>query len=370
MENRCLLKDGLMSILPIVIFVYIAAAILSLEQRAPLLIISIITLVCLSNAAAVLTSYWAGQAVLPWLTAGKALQTTALSATIEPLWSLGAFQLISPSAAMMASAAFGLVFSFIKVPAINNFSQQARHGVTLFLKRVFIPLLPIYVFGFVLKIQKEGNLGLLFENFFQVSVLICVLSLGYFFALFAIGNGFNFKKTLQSMKNMLPAAVTGFSTMSSAATMPVTLSATEKNLPNPQFAQLIIPATVNMHLLGDALGIPLLGLAILKLSGLPLPDFQSYLIFTAYFCAAKFSTVAVPGGGVLVLLPVLQSHLGLSAEMTSLLATIYILQDCVFTSANVVGNGAFALICHRVFVMLRLVKPGTALTAEAMNPQR
>lgn len=353
----CALKDGLMFVMPAVIFAYIAAAILSLEQRAPLLIASIMGLVLASNMMAVLTSYCVGQVALPWITANKVIQANISGMTIEPLFTLHLPELLSPTTAMISGMFVGLFFSFVKVPAVNATVQAMRHSVTVFLKKAFIPFLPVYVFGFVLKIQKEGNLTLLFENFFQVTLLICALILVYCFALFALGSGLRWGKTVSSIKNMGPAALTGFSTMSSAATMPVTLSATEKNLENPQFAQLIIPSTVNMHLLGDALGIPLLGLAILKLSGLPLPDLQTYLIFAGYFCLAKFSTVAVPGGGVLVLLPVLQSHLGLSPEMTSLLATIYILLDSVFTGANVFANGAFALICHRLLAAVRLVKP-------------
>ena len=147
---------------------------------------------------------------------------------------------------------------------------------------------------------------------------------------------------------MLPAGITGFSTMSSAAAMPVTLKATEKNTRNPQFAHLIVPTTVNIHMMGDALGIPLIGMAVLFFSGGALPSFEGYLSFVLYFCLAKFSAAGIPGGGVIVLLPVLQTHLGLTPEMTSLVATLYILQDPIFTGSNIMGNGAFALLIQKM----------------------
>jgi Na+/H+-dicarboxylate symporter len=86
----------------------------------------------------------------------------------------------------------------------------------------------------------------------------------------------------------------------------------------------------------------------LMLSGAPLPTFENYLLFTFYFCIAKFSAAGIPGGTVIVMLPILQKYLGLSPEMASLITTIYIIQDPVFTSANVMGNGAFALLVRKL----------------------
>jgi Na+/H+-dicarboxylate symporter len=147
---------------------------------------------------------------------------------------------------------------------------------------------------------------------------------------------------------MIPAGITGFSTMSSAATMPVTLEATEKNTGDEQFADLVIPTTVNIHLIGDALAIPIMALAVLSLSGLPLPSIENYLLFTFYFCLAKFSVAGIPGGGIFVMLPIMQKYLGLTPEMSTLMTTIYIVQDPIFTGANVMGNGAFALIVRKI----------------------
>ena len=146
--------------------------------------------------------------------------------------------------------------------------------------------------------------------------------------------------------------------MSSALAMPVTISATEKNLSTPTFAHLAIPSTVNVHLLGDSLGVPILGFAVLLFWGQPFPDFISYLGFVFFFCLAKFSTAAVPGGGIFVLLPVLKEYLGLNDQMIAFAQVLYLLQDPLLTSANVMGNGAFALILHRVAVACKLVSPG------------
>jgi Na+/H+-dicarboxylate symporter len=95
---------------------------------------------------------------------------------------------------------------------------------------------------------------------------------------------------------------------------------------------------------------------VLHLSGFSMPSLELYMMFALYFCLAKFSTAAVPGGGVIVLLPVLQSHMGLTPEMASLVATIYILQDSIFTASNVMGNGAFAILSHHFVKRFGLLK--------------
>lgn len=359
----CAIKDALMMVLPLVILAYIAAAILSLEQRAPLLIICVMLMVCLSNIAAVFSSYFVGQLILPWLTAGKVVDLTITQSGITPLFTLTLPKLLEPSHALMIGMGYGLLFSFYKLPQAKNLALRLRDYVTLFLRKGFIPVLPIYVFGFVLKMQKEGTLVSLFTNYGQIFLSICLLLIFYITFVYALAHGFKPGLFVKSIRTMLPAGLTGFSTMSSAAAMPVTLAATEQNIKDTGFSQLVIPATVNIHLMGDALGIPLIGLAILQLSGLPMPGIEQYAIFVAYFCMAKFSTAAIPGGGVLVLLPTLQTHLGLTPEMTGLVATIYIMQDSLFTGANVMGNGGFALMCHRLFKMIRLVRPQATLQA-------
>lgn len=352
----CFIKELLMAVLPFVIFSYISAAILDLEQRAPLLILSLLILVTCSNAFTVLVSYGVGMSILPWIATAGSGPITALHETVSPLYCLGIPQLLSPDRAMLCGLGFGLFFSFLKVPKISAAISHMRGWVNIALKKGFIPLLPLYVFGFVLKMAHEGTLDMLMKNYGQVFLLTCTLIIVFLSSLYLIAADFRPKRFFSLVREMIPAGITAFSTMSSAATMPITLAATEKNMGDAQFTQLVIPTTVNNHLMGDALSIPLIGLAILLLSGFPLPTFESYLIFVFYFCLAKFSTAGIPGGGVIVLLPVLQTHLGLSPEMTSLVATLYILQDPIITGANVMGNGAFALISYKICKKIRLVQ--------------
>jgi Na+/H+-dicarboxylate symporter len=146
---------------------------------------------------------------------------------------------------------------------------------------------------------------------------------------------------------MLPAVISGFTTMSSAASMPLTIIGVENNAKNKEVARVVVPSTVNIHLIGDCFAIPIFAYAILKSFGMSEPTLMNYLIFTFYFVLAKFSVAAIPGGGIIVMLPILERYLGFNAEMMSLITALYILFDPVITCANVLGNGAFALLIDR-----------------------
>lgn len=141
---------------------------------------------------------------------------------------------------------------------------------------------------------------------------------------------------------MFPVFVTAFSTVSSALTMPVTIMATEKNVKNKELAGSVISATVNIHLIGDCVAIPILAYAILKTFNLAEPSLSSYLVFSCFFVLAKFSVAAVPAGGIIIMAPILEKYLNFSSEMSSLIIAIYVIFDPFVTGFNVLGNGALA----------------------------
>ncbi len=343
-----LIKDVLIFVLPAIIFVYIFDALVGMDKKAPLLVLTILLMVFLSNCLAVSTAYGVAHLFVPFLGQSVLGDVGTTKELITPLLDLPLPSLISPDIAMMSGIVAGLVAGFFKIKGAGQLATTLHKGVTLFLQKAFIPVLPIYVTGFVLKLQFEGSLGVLIQNYAQVFVMAISLIFVYLAFLYFVGSGFRKSKFLDAVQNMVPAGVTGFSTMSSAATMPVTIECTEKNLKDPRFADLVIPGTVNIHLLGDALAIPLTGLALIWFKTGALPDLMTYAIFTVMFSLTKYSCAGVPGGGVIVILPVLHKYLGMDQELISLMTTLYILQDSIFTASNVVGNGAFAMIVERV----------------------
>ena len=124
---------------------------------------------------------------------------------------------------------------------------------------------------------------------------------------------------------------------------------------DPDLARLLVPATGNIHMVGDCLTVTIAALALTMIFGKPWPDAGQFFSFSIGFLVARLSGVGVPAGSLLVVLPVIERSFGFSPEMISLLTTIYVLQDSFGTASNVMGNGAFALFGKKLEDRLKLM---------------
>src|SRR5690606_30144881 len=131
------------------------------------------------------------------------------------------------------------------------------------LNKVFIPLVPLYVIGFLFKVQHDESLVELFTGYGSVILLIFGVEAIVIILFFFVANLGNLKATRNSLRNVIPSGVVAFSTMSSMATLPLTLEGAEENTENKAVAEIMIPATVNIHHVGDSIAVPILmGLAL------------------------------------------------------------------------------------------------------------
>ena len=139
----------------------------------------------------------------------------------------------------------------------------------------------------------------------------------------------------------------GFSTSSSSATMPVTLSVAERNLGiRPVVATTVIPlgATINMD--GTALYVGIVTIFAAQAFGLPLA-FADYLVIVGATTMVSIGTAAVPGAS-LFLISAVMSAIGLSPEQIAVVIG-FILPfdrplDMARTSLNVTGDLAVATV--------------------------
>lgn len=342
------LKDVLMLLLPFVVFSYLCSAILSLQGQALLIVAGIFGLVIIANMINVFVAYGVAQSFIGSIKP-ICLDGASASDKILALWRLPLPTFLSSDKAMLLGLAVGLIGSFTGARLVTQAVTTLKNWTTIALNFAFIPFLPVYVFGFVLKIGFEGALGTLATAYAPVFFLSFATIQAYLFFWYAVSCNGNMKATFIAIRNMLPAWLAGFSTMSSAATLPVTLKCVEANTHNPQLTNFVVPATANVHMVGDGINITLTSLALLAMSGTPLPSFTAFLAYVGTYVVTKFSGSGVPGGGMIILLPVVEKHLGLSSELCSLVATLYILQDSLMTASNVAGNGALALIANKLF---------------------
>lgn len=345
------IKGVLLTILPFIIFSFLISSMRQLKTGALSFVILAFILICSSNFISTTSAGFLG--ILTLDAFGAISPFAAPTQVLHPLWSLNFTTLISNELALFLGLVAGIIVSFLGNQRLNTYADKLQTIALLFLKRVFIPLIPIFILGFIFKIQHEDVLEIIVKDYLSVFLLTITATFGYIMFLYGLSTQFRPSKWLVAIKNMIPAAITGFSTMSSASALPLIVEGAEKNTKDP-LTKGIVPFSVNIHLIGDCFFISLLALGILLSFGHELPSFSEYLIFTVFFVLAKFAVAAVPGGGVLVMLPVLEKYLGFSGEMLSLMTAIYILFDPIITCANVMGNGSFAMIFSKIYKALIL----------------
>lgn len=343
-----LIKETLIFFLPFLIFAFLFSSMCQLQKGAFKFALFLIPLICLSNFTSAMVAYGVGNLAL---NNNHLLSTVVRTSetSLEPIWTIILPKFISNDYALLFGLVFGIVYAFFAPNQAQKISAKLLDITSFILKRLFIPVMPIFILGFSLKLQHEQILATICKDYLFVFLLIASATYGYIIFLYGFFNSFKRAAWLNSVQNMIPALVSGFSTMSSAASMPFTIMGSEKNVTHPEIARAVIPATANNHLIGDCFAIPIFALAILVSFNSSLPSCADYLIFAFYFVLAKFAVAGVPGGGILVMLPVLEQHLGFSPIMLSLITTLYIIFDPLITSANVMGNGAFAMFFSRVY---------------------
>lgn len=332
------IKSVIIFLLPFIIFALLYKTAVSLANQATAIILGILLCVCFSNFLSTFLSYYLGSWVYQFNL------SFILPKNTEPLSAAWTFQLpklISNSWALFSSVVLGIALGILQ-PRFAKFSANQLEMLASKILKGFVLVIPIFVAGFVVKLQYDGVIQVILKDFLKIFVIIAAVQFTYILFLYMLFNRFHLNRTFASIKNMLPAVIAGFSTMSSAAAMPLTILGAESNAKNKDLARAVIPTTVNIHLIGDCFAIPIFAFAIMKSFGIAEPGLTSYLVFVLYFVLAKFSVAAVPGGGILVMLPILEKYLGFNAEMLSLITAVYILFDPILTCANVLGNGAFS----------------------------
>ena len=150
-------------------------------------------------------------------------------------------------------------------------------------------------------------------------------------------------KPTQFFKGIAPAAITAFTTTSSAGTLPVTIKNVRENFNvSEQVASFVLPLGATLNMDGTALYQGVCAIFIAQVFGIDLSVSQmGIIILTATL--GSIGTAGVPGAGLIMLTLVLQS-VGLPLEGLALVAGIDRILDMARTSVNIIGDASCAVI--------------------------
>lgn len=177
-----------------------------------------------------------------------------------------------------------------------------------------------------------------------------VVVLGLFLHLMIVYSGlfklFSKMKLRDFFKAIRPAMLLGFSTSSSAATLPVTMERVEKNVGvDEEVSSFVLPigATINMD--GTSLYQAVAAVFIAQALGMDLGIAQQLtIVLTATL--ASIGSAGVPGAGIIMLVIVLQA-IQVPVEGIALILGVDRILDMCRTAVNITGDAAVSVaIAH------------------------
>ena len=266
---------------------------------------------------------------------------------LKPYFTIEMPPLMSVTTSLVLAFVLGLSLIGIRGDNLRGVMLELRDMVFLVIRKVIIPILPIFIFGIFLEMGAEGNVGPVLGMFLKIILIIFVMHVTVLVLQFCIAGAIAGKNPFKALVTMLPAYVTALGTQSSAATIPVTRAQTIKNGVDPDVADFVVPLCATIHMSCSILKIVACAYAISLSMGMDI-SFGTYAGFVLMLGITMIAAPGVPGGAIMAALGLLASMLGFDANMQGLMIALYIAMDSFGTAGNVTGDGAIALIINKI----------------------
>ncbi|MBR0499749.1 MAG: dicarboxylate/amino acid:cation symporter [Bacteroidales bacterium] len=336
--------------IPIIILGLIAPGIFELGKGAGKLLLITAAIAYASTILAGLFSYGTCRATYSSLL-GDALTSLGNidmeSNDLKYYFTIDMPPLMSVTTSLVLAFVIGLSLIGIKGDTFRNVMLELRELVFLVIRKVIIPILPVFIFGVFLEMGAEGNVGPVLGMFLKIILIIFAMHVTVLVLQFCIAGAIAHRNPFKALVTMLPAYVTALGTQSSAATIPVTRAQAIKNGVDPDVADFVVPLCATIHMSCSMLKIVACALAISMSMHLDF-SFATYAGFILMLGITMIAAPGVPGGAIMAALGLLASMLGFDANMQGLMIALYIAMDSFGTAGNVTGDGAIALIINKI----------------------
>lgn len=341
-------------IVPLIIIGFIAPSISSLKDNATKVLLLAFGVAYLSTIGASIFAMGVSYSVLPRLSIGQATASRELPAL---LFNLQIPPIMSVMSALVLAIFLGLGALWTRSKVWHNLLVDFREIVLLLVKKILIPILPFYIASNFCALTYQGMLPQM-----KVFLLIILIAIGchfiWLFILYLIASLYTGKNGWKVVKYYGPAYLTALGTMSSAATLGVALrSAHRSGELDEDAVAFCIPLFNNIHLCGSALTEVFFVCAVSQVLYGALPTTGSLLLFIVLLGIFALGAPGVPGGTVMaslgLVLAILQvptaggGFMNFTDAGTSLLITIFALQDSFGTACNITGDGALTMIVNK-----------------------
>ncbi len=336
--------------IPLIILFFITSGIAGLKQGAGKALGVTVGVAYLSTIAAGTLAFFIARVAVPELTGGAVALAADEGAGLAPFafaTSLEIPPLMGIMTALVTAFMFGIGISAANSTMLKKVADQGRDIVELVLSKVLIPLLPVYICGVFVGMTVEGTVFATLKTFGVVLILALCVHWVWLAVLYTTAGTLSGRSPITMLKNMLPAYFTAVGTMSSAATIPITVGQSRKNGIDKNIIDFAVPLCATIHLSGSVVTLVTCSTAVMMLSGMGLPDMSTMLTFIGLLGVTLIAAPGAPGGAVMAALGLLASVLGFGEAAIALMIALYLAQDSFGTACNVTGDGAIAALVER-----------------------
>ena len=329
---------------PLIIIGFIAPSITKLGKNASRMLGIALVLAYTSSLGAALFSMAAGYALIPGMSINPAVE--GLKELPEVVFQLSIPPVMGVMSALVFSVMIGLAATWTKAVTVTKLLDESQKIVLDVVKKIIIPILPIYIAFTFCSLAYEGSITKQFPVFVKVIIIVMAGHYLWMTLLYCLGGAYSGKNPVNVVKNYGPAYITAVGTMSSAATLAVALECARKSEPTlrDDMVDFGIPLFANIHLCGSVLTEVFFVMTVSKVLYGTLPELSTMILFCVLLGVFAVGAPGVPGGTVMASLGLITGVLGFDATGTALMLTIFALQDSFGTACNVTGDGALTMI--------------------------
>lgn len=334
-------------IIPLIILFFIGSGIASIGQGSSKLVGATVGTAYLSTILAGTGAFFLAAFIMPFVTQERAAPEEGIAP--EPFFSFELTPFMDILTALVLAFIFGIGIAALNSQALKKIFDEGKNVIEKVIYTAIIPILPFYIAGIFVDMAAEGTV---IETLQVFGVVLAVAIGGHWLWLtiqFTVAGILTGQNPFILLKTMLPAYVTALGTMSSAATIPVTLKQTKLNNVKDNIANFTIPLSATIHLSGSVITIVSCAVAVMSvLEGYSVPGFFTMLPVILTLGVIMVAAPGVPGGAIFAALGVLTSMLGFSEAAMGMMIALYFAQDSFGTGANVTGDGAIAVLINKL----------------------
>lgn len=332
---------------PLIILGFVSSSIARMKGNASRMLGWALGLAYVSSVGAAFMAMFLGYWLLPLLTIAPA--AGGLREVPELIFRLDIPPVMSVMTALVIAIMVGLATVWTKSEIFETILENFQRMVLLLINRILIPVLPFFIAANFCVLSYEGSINRQLPVFLNVMGIVLAAHLVWLLFLYLVAGGISRKNPWQVVRYYAPAYFTAVGTMSSAATLPVSLKcARRSSVLKGEVVDFAIPLFSNVHLCGSILTEVFFVMTVSSMLYGGLPELSTMVLFILLLGIFAIGAPGVPGGTVIASLGIVISILGFNEAGTALLLTIFALQDSFGTACNVTGDGALTLILSKL----------------------